>query len=172
MQVDNLIFSDLKLVIEQAYKPLNYSFNDLKLPPESADYSACSFRLNNHKVVYRCAKITPTKTGQFVAIWKRDYLGKTTPFCSTDDFDFFIITVCDNNQLGQFIFPKHVLIKRGIITHHNKQGKRGVRVYPPWNVTTSKQAQTTQNWQLNYFVHINPTPKNLATVLHHFFTTE
>ncbi|MFQ6421766.1 MULTISPECIES: MepB family protein [unclassified Bacillus (in: firmicutes)] len=33
-------------------------------------------------------------------------------------------------------------------------GKRAIRVYPPWDKTTSRQAQKTQAWQLEYFLEI------------------
>ncbi|MNT01813.1 MepB protein [compost metagenome] len=32
--------------------------------------------------------------------------------------------------------------------------KEGIRVYPPWDTTNSKQAQKTQNWQLAYFLNV------------------
>lgn len=38
---------------------------------ESAEYGACRFALEGHSIVFRVAKITPTKTGQFVTLWKR-----------------------------------------------------------------------------------------------------
>jgi hypothetical protein len=53
-----------------------------------------------------------------------------------------------------FIFPKSIAIEKGIVTNGNKEGKRAIRVYPPWDVTTSKQAQKTQKWQLDYFLKI------------------
>jgi hypothetical protein len=38
-----------------------------------------------------------------------------------------------------------------IISTHLKEGKRGMRVYPPWDLPSSKQAKKTQQWQLPYF---------------------
>jgi hypothetical protein len=46
------------------------------------------------------------------------------------------------------------LADKGIISFNGKEGKRGIRVYPPWDVTTSKQAQQTQSWQIKYFLTI------------------
>ena len=34
-------------------------------------------------------------------------------------------------------------------------GKRALRVYPPWDASTSRQAQRTQAWQLQYFVDMS-----------------
>ncbi|MEC0126550.1 MepB family protein [Paenibacillus pabuli] len=50
--------------------------------------------------------------------------------------------------IGHFVFPKHVLLQRDIISDQGKGGKRAIRVYPPWDKPTSKQALNTQQWQL------------------------
>jgi hypothetical protein len=42
----------------------------------------------------------------------------------------------------------------GIITRNGKEGKRGIRVYPPWDITTNKQVIKTQSWQTKYFLTI------------------
>lgn len=121
---------------------------------ESSEYGACTFILNNLNIRYRTAKITPTKTGQFVTLWKRINQGPIQPFDSNDPIDLFIISTRKDNHFGLFIFPKSVLIAKEIVSD-KKEGKRAIRVYPPWDVTTSKQAQKTQKWQLDYFLEIN-----------------
>lgn len=121
---------------------------------ESVEYSACFFKLNNSKVIFRSAKITPTKTGQFVTLWKRSAMGPIEPYSYLDELDLFIVHVKKDNRLGHFVFPKAILISKGIITAEKKEGKRAMRVYPPWDITTSKQAQKTQEWQLLYFIEI------------------
>ncbi|WP_281322632.1 MepB family protein [Flavobacterium aestivum] len=126
------------------------------LEPESSEYGACTFVLNNLNIRYRTAKITPTKTGQFVTLWKRINQGPIQPFDSNDPIDLFIISTRKENHFGLFIFPKSVLITKEIVSD-KKEGKRAIRVYPPWDVTTSKQAQKTQKWQLDYFLEINQT---------------
>lgn len=120
---------------------------------ESAEYGACRFILNNSNILFRTAKITPTKTGQFVTLWKRINQGPIQPFDSTDLIDLFLISVRKENHFGLFIFPKSVLMAKEIISD-KKEGKRAIRVYPPWDITTSKQAQKTQKWQLDYFMEI------------------
>lgn len=62
-----------------------------------------------------------------------------------------IVSVRKDFNWGQFIFPKKVLLEKGIFSTPNKGGIRATRVYPPWDETTSKQAQKTQKWQLDYF---------------------
>ncbi len=118
---------------------------------ESKEYSACRFRLNNFNIEYRVSKITPTKTGQFVTIWKRDEKGLTAPFDTCDDLDFIIITSKYGNRIGQFIFPKSILIEKGIISQNGIGGKRGIRVYPPWDNVENNQALKTQHWQNQFF---------------------
>lgn len=63
---------------------------------ESSEYGACRLGLNGHCVVFRVAKTTPTKTGQFVTLWKRSTLGgKIAPLDSGDGIDFVIISVAN-----------------------------------------------------------------------------
>ena len=164
----NSIHNDLKIVKELVYDKCGFDLTDLKQNLESKEYGACSFVLNGKTMQQRISKITPTKTGQFVTIWKRNENGITEPFDNSDDFDFVIITARNDNNFGQFIFPKSVLADNGIITKNGKEGKRGIRVYPPWDIVTNKQAMKTQNWQTKYFLTIkndNKTDLDLATKL-------
>lgn len=144
--------SDL-LFIQEFYSFCGFTLTKLQMHAESKEYGACSFELNNKKVEHRISKITPTKTGQFVTIWKRNKEGNTAPF-DYKDLDFIIITSKSGDRIGQFIFSKAILAKKGIITKNGKSGKCGIRVYPPWDNVTSKQAEQTQSWQSNYFVMI------------------
>lgn len=125
---------------------------------ESTTYSAYHFDLNNAsktlKIIFRVAKITPTKVGQFVVLWKR-ITTKIQPYDYSDEVDFFVINVKTNAHFGQFVFPKNVLIAQKIVSTDLIEGKRAIRVYPPWDKVTSKQAQKTQKWQLDYFLDIS-----------------
>ena len=71
------------------------------------------------------------------------------------NIDLFIVSTRNGSNFGQFIFPKSVLHQKGILSDDKKEGKRAIRVYPPWDTTTSKQAQKTQQWQLAYFIPIS-----------------
>jgi len=121
---------------------------------ESQEYSAHNFELNKQKVKFRVAKITPTKTGQFVTIWKRNENGITEPYNVDDEFEFYLIVTRQAERFGVFIFNKTVLSENRILTSKKGEGKRGIRVYPNWSVTENKQAQKTKNWQTEYFVEI------------------
>jgi len=154
LTIINSFHSDLKIAKELIYDKCGFDITNPKLNSESAEYGACSFDLNRKTVQHRISKITPTKIGQFVTIWKRNKDGITEPFDILDDIDFIIITSKWGDNFGQFLFPKSVLVDKGIITKNGKEGKRGIRVYPPWDTTTSKQAEKTQSWQTKYFVTI------------------
>lgn len=150
----NSIHNDLKIVKELVYDKCGFDLINLKQNLESKEYGACTFELNGKTIQQRVSKITPTKTGQFVTIWKRNEDGITEPLDNSDNFDFVIITARKDENFGQFIFPKSVLADNGIITKNGKEGKRGIRVYPNWDITTNKQAIKTQSWQTKYFVTI------------------
>lgn len=152
--VDNNLNSELIQVKELVYNKCNLEFSNLIVDTESAAYQAFSFKLNSFQIIHRLSKITPTKTGQFVTIWKRNDKGITAPFDVSDNFDFLVITSKSEENLGQFVFPKTVLLEKGIICNNNTSGKRGIRVYPPWDISTSKQAEKTQSWQIQYFYSI------------------
>lgn len=158
---EKVLYADLELVKERLYDRCGFTLTDLKVNAESVAYGACSFKLNGQTVEHRTSNITPTKTGQFVTLWKRNKNGVTQPFDSTDAIDIVVITSKSVDTLGQFIFPTSVLVGKGIISQPGKEGKRGIRVYPPWDVATSKQAEKTQQWQVEYFVTIKG--KNITT---------
>ena len=113
-----------------------------------------TFELNGFSIRFRVAKITPTKIGQFVTLWKRLENGPIQPFDSSDPVDFFIISTRQDDRFGQFVFPKAVLCKQDVLSIKGEGGKRALRVYPPWDITISRQAQKTQKWQMEYFLEI------------------
>ncbi len=161
----NSIHSGLLYAKEFVYDKYDFDFTDLKTEVESQKYGACTFKLNGMAIKHRGSKITPTKTGQFVTLWKRNLNGVTEPFDISDDIDLVIISTGNNTHFGQFIFPKSVLLNKGIMSGNNKKGKRGIRVYPPWDKAPNKQAEKTQKWQSDYFLGItndNPIDLNRA----------
>ena len=151
-EVNLMLETTLKLINELVYIKCGLHLSSLKLNSESVAYGACSYELDGLKIEHRTSKTTPTKSGQFVTIWKRSEEGITTPFDMSDDIDFVVITSRSGENLGQFIFPKAVLIEEGIFSQTGKGGKRGIRVYPPWDIAQSKQAVRTQSWQTKYFM--------------------
>lgn len=151
----NITSSDLLLSKESIFDKADLQITSLQKESESEEYSAFRFQINSKDICYREAKITPTKTGQFVTIWKRNQTGIIEPFDYSDNIDFVIVSVRKDQNWGHFIFPKKILLEKGVFSTQNKEGIRATRVYPPWDETTSKQAQKTQKWQLDYFFNFS-----------------
>lgn len=146
---------NLNQIKAEIYDKCSLEISDFKTETESKEYNACRFKLNGLNILSRNAKITPKKAGQFVTFWKRNENGLIEPFDVNDPIDFYTVNVRTENEFGQFVFPKSVLLKKGILSTSMKDGKRAFRVYPKWDIVKSKQAERTQKWQLNYFYQIN-----------------
>lgn len=153
-----MIYQKLEETSKIVFEKINFKIHNLHIEKESKDYAACQFELNNLKIIFREAKTTPTKIGQFVTLWKRIDHNPIEPFSESDDFDFVIINTKIASSFGQFIFPKQILIDKAYLQSSTKKGKLAFRVYPSWDITTNKQAQKTQKWQLDYFIE---TPLNI-----------
>lgn len=149
-----LIHIDLIEAQKFAYEPSGLMGDHFAIEGESAEYGASEFKMNHRNIKFRVAKITPTKIGQFVTIWKRIGSGPIQPFDMADPFDLVVISVRTPEHFGQFVFPKLVLYEKGIVSKDGRGGKRAIRVYPPWDRTDNKQASKTQKWQLPYFFEI------------------
>jgi len=124
---------------------------------ESIEYEASTVVIGDLNALFRIGKITPKKSGQFVTLWKRANSGKIVPYDSTDPFELVIISVAFEKQLGQFIFPKEVLVKQKIISKNHQGGKLAFRIYPPWDTVSNKQGKKSQTWQCEYFFEASPT---------------
>lgn len=155
MSTTKTIHDDFFIANSLFYDKCGFELTEPIAEIESTEYGACHFKLNGNEIQFRVSKITPTKTGQFVTIWQRDQHGITQPFNETDELDFIIISSRSGDSLGQFIFSKALLVEKGIITTKDKEGKRGIRVYPPWDKPANKQAEKTQSWQTKYFFYIH-----------------
>ncbi|AXN39510.1 MepB family protein [Peribacillus butanolivorans] len=149
-----IIHSDLLATKELVYSPCRFEFSQPLIEAQNAEYGAYKFKLNTLSIRFRVAKITPTKVGQFVTLWERIGDGMIQPYDISDPVDLFIISTRKGNNFGQFVFPKAVLCDQNIVSNKGKGGKRAIRVYPPWDKPTSRQAQKTQIWQLKYFIEI------------------
>ena len=150
--------NDLLATQSLVYIPCGFDYSSPLIEEESSEYGACTFTLNSLSIRFRVAKITPIKIGQFVTLWKRIGKSPIQPFDLSDPIDFFVISVKQENFLGQFVFPKLMLYEKGTVSKNGKGGKRAIRVYPPWDNVISSQAKKTQKWQLEYFLEI---PQNL-----------
>ena len=150
-----LICPELHHLEKSVFIPCGLAMTDVETELESQDYCAHTFKFGNRNVKFRAAKITPTKTGQFVTLWKRNEIGITVPYHIADNYDFYIIATRQDSNFCVFIFPKEILLEQGVLSSDSNAGKRGFRVYPIWDLTSSKQAQKTQLWQVKYFIQIS-----------------
>ncbi len=151
----HLLNSSNILIFKEVYESEGYALTDFKEEYESKDYAASRFSLNNMSIVFREAKTTPTKTGQFVTLWKRTNGGPIQPFEVNDEVDYFIIGVRKENNFGHFIFPKSILSQQKVLKSDHIKGKLAIRVYAPWDITNSKHAAKTQTWQSEYFLELS-----------------
>ncbi|MCK0131174.1 MepB family protein [Flavobacteriaceae bacterium F08102] len=151
------IDTDLSVLFSTLYRPAGLLVSNFTLEPESQAYKASRYRINSATVISRKAKITPKKTGQFVTCWKRIPNGTIQPFDHTDPIDFLSITIRFKDRLGHFVFPTDILLENAILSTPLKEGKRGFRVYPPWDQPQNKQAIKSQQWQLPYFFELGPS---------------
>jgi len=150
------IHPDLVAAEHYVYKPCGMHVENVAQEPESQEYSAATFDMNGSHIKFRVSKITPTKIGQFVTLWRRINGGPIIPHDVQDNVDFFVISVrSSEGRLGQFVFSKNVLCEKGIMSEHGKGGKLAIRVYPAWDKAENIQAKRTQAWQLNYFFEID-----------------
>jgi hypothetical protein len=145
---------ELITAIEHVYKPAEMRLTAAPLrETESSEYGASRFGLDGHAVVFRVAKTTPSKVGQFVTIWKRPISGGViSPLDIADGVAFVVVSVCNATHRGQFVFDQKILVAQGIMSINGKGGKRAIRVYPPWVKPIAKAAVRTQQWQLRYFL--------------------
>jgi hypothetical protein len=118
---------------------------------EGAEYDAHTLTVNGLPTVYRTAKTTPTKLGQFVTLWRRSEAGPIRPFDIGDRVMLFVVKVYDEEHSGHFVFPVETLVEHDIVSTNFSGGKRAVRVYAPWVTPTSAQAVRTQRWQIRHF---------------------
>ena len=146
------------------FKENNFTISNIQPETEGQDYTATTFQLNNNRVIFRTAKTTPTKPGNFVTCWKRNSNKITVPFDTADNFTFLIIQV----ETGLFIFSKKDLLENKIITNTKEnilKGKNGFRLYTPDLTNLNQTATKTQNLQEKYFIENNNIDKinNLIT---------
>lgn len=161
------IYPDVLSIKSMLSEHFRIQLEDYFQEPNGIPYSACGFSLNGKKIRFRSANLTPKKLGQFVTLWKRNETGSTAPLDSADPFDGIMVSARKADAFGLFIFPKSILSEHTVISTREQGGKRGFRVYPPWDSLVSRQAIKTQSWQSDYFVELQPKLdiKNLREIV-------
>ncbi len=112
---------------------------------ESAEYGAIRFKMDGQTVLFRQAKHTPKKIGQFVTLWKRSTPdSEIAPFDRVDGIDRVIIFADEQSRFGVFVFQSQLLIKKDIFSEQSKGYKRAFRVYVPWTEPVAAQAKRSK----------------------------
>ncbi len=152
------------------YKPNNLMITNLKEEKQNSEYAGALFHLNNKTIRFRVSKITPNKIGQFVSFWEKNENMQNQAFSYDSVPDLLVITCIDDNKLGQFIFPKDILLKEKILKTQSQKGKMAMRIYPIWDIPVSNQAKKSQMWQLQYFVDLSDTNNLSIDKLLHLYS--
>lgn len=163
----NNFYTALTYVNKMIYEPNHLTVKSVQEEKQNSKYGAGTFELPSRTVRFRVANITPNKVGQFVAFWEKDENNKNQPYSYGEAPDLLVITTFKNeNEFGQFIFPKEILFKQNILRSSSTKGKMAIRVYPSWDSPTSIQAIKTQKSQLPYFVDMsNPNKLPIEKII-------
>lgn len=124
---------------------------DLTEEKYNQDYEALTFSFKEETYQSRLAKKTPTKAGYFVTCWTKDENNCNQPYSKKAFADYLMIIVIDEELSGYFLFPRELLVEKGILTTFEHKGKMAFRVYPKWCNQLNKTAGQTQKWQCKYF---------------------
>lgn len=127
----------------------------LKREEQNSDYEGSILQINNYVYRTRLAKLTPKKKGYFVAMWEKDTTGTNQAYSYEESPEKLIVSIIDGKKCGQFIFPKNVLLKYGILKSTKQKGKMAIRVYPSWITGLNATAKKTQAWQIVYFIDLS-----------------
>ena len=178
LMTNDHLHDELLIILQNNFAPSGYKLpNADELIPhnQNAQYHGYAFTLNQKRIIYRKAKVTPDRHGAFLALWKRPAdLSNSKPIPFANEFDYLLVAVSSdglttiNNQVaniqkGFFLFPVELLVKKGIVTGRNHKGKTAFRVFPPWSESRalkgtgefSNSAKVTQRWQCDYFLNQN-----------------
>ena len=102
----------------QSYHLLKLLFSNSEvsyvLEEWNQQYEAVEIKTRNGHFKSRLAQKTPNKRLLF-AMWKKDENNTNVPFTEDDLENQLIVNIVDDNRRGQFIFPKDILIKKGIL---------------------------------------------------------
>lgn len=122
---------------------------------QNKEYEGLTFNIAQHTFRSRLAKKTPKKKGYFVVFWEKDKDNKNQPYAFDEMSEKLIVSIIDGQLIGQFVFPKLLLLQKGILKSENDKGKMAMRVYPSWERELNPSARKTQKWQAAYFIDLS-----------------
>lgn len=121
---------------------------------QNGDYESGTVAIGSELWRLRTARVTPKKSGAFVAVWMRDEAGATCPFGADETVDGLLVFIREGDRFGVFRFTAPQLASLGITCSAAHPGKRGFRVYPSWCVNLNGQAARTQEAQSSAFTSL------------------
>lgn len=143
----------LMYVNDTLYRPNELKVSSVQEEPQNSKYCGVKFKLNSKSIRFRLAHTTEKKAGQFVSFWEKDEKNRNQAYGFDRATDLLVInTFGKGDYFGQFVFPKEVLLDKGILKNGPIKGKMGMRVYPSWDEVTSDQARASQTWQGKFFI--------------------
>ena len=86
-------------------------------------------------------------------MWKKDENNTNVPFTEDDLENQLIVNIVDDKRRGQFIFPKDILIKKGILKVMILK-ENGIESVSTLGEGLNNTAAKTQVWQCAYFNEI------------------
>lgn len=135
--------------------PFAEMISDQAVDVDGLEYGAVRFTMGGNIVLFRRAKHTPKKVGQFVTLYKRPTPdGEIAPFDQGDGVCGVLVLVNEGERLGLFVFDAAVLTKMGVFSKDSSEGKRAIRVYAPWTNPEAAQAKKTKEWQCKCFIEL------------------
>jgi hypothetical protein len=156
-------------LVSDAISGAEGGFSSLAVETDNADYGAVLCRFRQLSVRFRVGKVTPTKVGLFVTVWRRSRHGSTEAFPAEESIDVLVISAREGSRFGIFVFPTSALVEHGIASVGGAGGKRGFRLYPPWSAALNPQATRSQSWQCRYFLEIGDGSDVDANRVRHLF---
>lgn len=107
---------ELEFCSREVFLPLGLDCSEVVPDPEAREYAGHTLRLGTKQVVFRVAKTTPTKAGQFVTLWQRSVNGPIRPFGEAGRYGLFLVAARHDERRGLFIFSAEALEGAGVLS--------------------------------------------------------
>lgn len=171
MLYTQIVDPNLQKIDQYVFRTCGLAIANLTRELESQEYAAQNFELINRKFKYRTAKITPTKTGQFVTLWQRTTTGIIAPFEINDPIDFYIIAVRKEPNLGIFISQKLFYSKKGYFLEMVKKANGGfefIQTGMSLKINRRRKPKIGKNYIFYTYLNINKSISQEQNIYYRF----
>jgi hypothetical protein len=149
-----IVFPSLKVIDKLLANFGEGQLHNVHYETQNKEYEGATFFARHFKFRSRRAKLTPKKKGYFVVFWEKNANNQNQAFTYKESPEKVVITIIDGHLKGQFLFPKALMYKKGVLRDEHNKGKMAIRVYPSWEADLNKSASKTQQWQSAYFLDL------------------